>query len=98
MLLSKQSRSSGASQGVNGQSVNRADVLRALTPNIMVLVGGLIGVMAIAVGGDAAAFGLAGTAIAGAAGLSQAHEPNSRRLEETLGETKTEHNYSGESK
>lgn len=91
MLSSNHAKCSSGSQ-----DVRNSEVLRALTPMFMAFVGGLIGVVAIAVDGDVAAFGLAGTAIAGAAGLSQSHEPNSQRIEETLVATKTKYNDSGE--
>ena len=54
-----------------------AELCRALTPTFIALLGGIIGFVALNMKGDASAFGLAGTAIAGAAGLAQSRQSNS---------------------
>jgi hypothetical protein len=47
------------------------DVIRALTPIFIALIGGVIGITVLVKKADTAAFSLASTAIAGAAGLAQ---------------------------
>lgn len=77
------SPSSNQSNSSDNIEVQRAKVVselfRALTPILMASIGGLIGFVALYMDGDANAFGLAGTAIAGGAGLAQSHGPNSTK-------------------
>ena len=61
------------------QSINNAELIRALTPIILAIIGGIIGISAILSADiDAnkltAAMGLAGTALAGASGLAQSNK------------------------
>ena len=55
----------------NAEPVN-AELIRALTPMFLAFVGGVIGLSALFLGAGESGFGLASTAIAGAAGLAQA--------------------------
>lgn len=48
-----------------------AEIIRALTPIFLALIGGSIGMAVLIMDGGEAGFGLASTAIAGAAGLAQ---------------------------
>ncbi len=48
-----------------------AEIIRALTPILLATIGGVIGIATLVQNSNAAGFGLASTAIAGAAGLAQ---------------------------
>jgi hypothetical protein len=48
-----------------------AEVIRAFTPMLLAIIGGIIGITTLMMGADPAGFGLASTTIAGAAGLAQ---------------------------
>ncbi len=51
-----------------------AEVIRAVTPLFIAAIGGIIGITVLVMGASEAGFGLASTAIAGAAGLAQPHK------------------------
>lgn len=63
------------------QIIAIAELFRVLTPTFIALVGGIIGITALTLDGDGSAFGLAGTAIAGAAGLAQSNRSSSTQVE-----------------
>ncbi len=57
------------------QPENRAEIIRASTPILIAAIGGLIGIFVLFTHPENnAGFGLASTAIAGAAGLAQPHK------------------------
>jgi hypothetical protein len=56
-----------------------AEVIRALTPLFIAAIGGIIGITVLVTGASDAGFGLASTAIAGAAGLAQPHKDQNPR-------------------
>lgn len=55
-----------------------AEVIRALTPMFLALIGGAIGIAVLVMNANSAGFGLASTAIAGAAGLAQSKDANQK--------------------
>jgi hypothetical protein len=56
------------------QPQNHVEVIRALTPIFLALIGGVIGIAVLVTRPSDAGFGLASTAIAGAAGLAQPYK------------------------
>lgn len=54
------------------------EVIEALTPIFLALIGGLIGMVVLVAEADPAGLGLASTAIAGAAGLAQPYKNQDR--------------------
>jgi hypothetical protein len=58
-----------------------AEIIRALTPIFLALIGGAIGMAVLVMDAGEAGFGLASTAIAGAAGLAQPQKEQNRKDE-----------------
>lgn len=57
------------------------EVIESLTPIILALIGGAIGIAVLFTSASEAGFGLASTAIAGAAGLAQPYKNQNRKEE-----------------
>lgn len=55
------------------------EVIRALTPIFLALIGGMIGMAVLLTTSSEAGFGLASTAIAGAAGLAQPYRAQKKK-------------------
>lgn len=69
---------------LNGmKSLISAEIIRASTPIFIAAIGGVIALTALSIKTDTAknAFGLASTAIAGAAGLAQPHKTSNQKDE-----------------
>lgn len=59
-----------------------AEIIRALTPILLALIGGTIGMAVLIMDAGDAGFGLASTAIAGAAGLAQPQKEQNQKDEQ----------------
>ena len=77
-MATTNTESSSNTEGNTIKSKNQADLIRALTPITIAIIGGIIGVSAIFSpikdNNLTAAMGLAGTALAGASGLAQSNK------------------------
>jgi hypothetical protein len=82
MTLSIQPNESNANSqqpSLSKQQPLNVEVIKALTPIVLALIGGIIGLVAVFTKTGDAGFGLASTAIAGAAGLAQPYkEPDKK--------------------
>ena len=70
-----------AKQAVPKSQLLNVEIIRAFTPIYLALIGGVIGMFVLITKAIDAGFGLASTAIAGAAGLAQPQKDQSRKDE-----------------